>query len=267
MEKLMNALTLPGRFFLSLTTAGKTGLLITLLWIALAIFGSALAPYRLEDIGAGPMFGGFSKAFWFGTDYLGRDMFSRILYGARYSIGLALGAALLASLTGTLLALLAAVAGRWLEEVLGRINDAMLVLPGKILALMIVAVFGSSLPMLVITAVFTYWPGAFRIAWAMASSLRSMDYVRASRLRGESRFYIAVHDILPNMLHPMLTDFGLRFIYIVLLLSGLSFLGLGVQPPYADWGHAGAGKFAGTVRRLSGGADARAGHRQPDYRR
>jgi len=236
MEKLMNALTLPGRFFLSLTTAGKTGLLITLLWIALAIFGSALAPYRLEDIGAGPMFGGFSKAFWFGTDYLGRDMFSRILYGARYSIGLALGAALLASLTGTLLALLAAVAGRWLEEVLGRINDAMLVLPGKILALMIVAVFGSSLPMLVITAVFTYWPGAFRIAWAMASSLRSMDYVRASRLRGESRFYIAVHDILPNMLHPMLTDFGLRFVYIVLLLSGLSFLGLGVQPPYADWG-------------------------------
>lgn len=232
----MNALTLPGRFFLSLTTAGKTGLLITLLWIALAIFGSALAPYRLEDIGAGPMFGGFSKAFWFGTDYLGRDMFSRILYGARYSIGLALGAALLASLTGTLLALLAAVAGRWLEEVLGRINDAMLVLPGKILALMIVAVFGSSLPMLVITAVFTYWPGAFRIAWAMASSLRSMDYVRASRLRGESRFYIAVHDILPNMLHPMLTDFGLRFVYIVLLLSGLSFLGLGVQPPYADWG-------------------------------
>ena len=232
----MNALTLPGRFFLSLTAAGKTGLLITLVWIALAIFGSALAPYRLEDIGAGPMFGGFSKAFWFGTDYLGRDMFSRILYGARYSIGLALGAALLASLTGTLLALLAAVAGRWLEEVLGRINDAMLVLPGKILALMIVAVFGSSLPMLVITAVFTYWPGAFRIAWAMASSLRSMDYVRASRLRGESRFYIAVHDILPNMLHPMLTDFGLRFVYIVLLLSGLSFLGLGVQPPYADWG-------------------------------
>jgi len=236
MERLMNLLTLPLRFFLSLTASGRTGLLITLVWIALAIFGPWLTPYKLEDIGVGPMFGGFSKAFWFGTDYLGRDMVSRILYGARYSIGLALGAALLASLTGTLLALLAAVAGRWLEEILGRLNDAMLVLPGKILALMMVAVFGSSLPMLVVTAVFTYWPGAFRIAWAMASSLRSMDYVRASRLRGESRFYIAIHDILPNMLHPMLTDFGLRFVYIVLLLSGLSFLGLGVQPPYADWG-------------------------------
>jgi len=232
----MNALTLPWRFFLSLTRSGKTGLLITLLWIFFALFGSALAPHNLEDIGSGPMMGGFSKTYWFGTDYLGRDMFSRILYGAPYSIGLALGAALLASLTGTLLALLSAVAGRWLEELLGRINDAMLVLPGKILALMIVAVFGSSLPMLVLTATFTYWPGAYRIAWAMASSLRSMDYVRASRLRGESRFYLAFHDILPNMLHPMLTDFGLRFVYIVLLLSGLSFLGLGVQPPYADWG-------------------------------
>ncbi len=232
----MNTFTLPWRFLMSLTLSGRIGLLITLGWIFLAIFGTALAPHNLEDIGGGPLFGGFSRDFWFGTDYLGRDMFSRILYGARYSIGLALGAALLASLTGTLLALLAAVAGRWLEEILGRINDAMLVLPGKILALMIVAVFGSSLPMLIATAVFTYWPGAFRIAWAMASSLRSMDYVRASALRGESRAYIALHDMLPNMLHPMLTDFGLRFVYIVLLLSGLSFLGLGVQPPYADWG-------------------------------
>ena len=101
---------------------------------------------------------------------------------------------------------------------------------------MIVAVFGSSLPMLVVTAVFTYWPGAYRIAFSMAGSLRTMDYVRASSLRGESRWYIALHDILPGMVHAMLTDFGLRFVYIVLLLSGLSFLGLGVQPPDADWG-------------------------------
>ncbi len=232
----MKTLTLPWRFLLSLSPSGRIGLLITLFWILMAVFGGALAPHDLEGIGAGDLFGGFSAQFWFGTDYLGRDILSRILYGARYSIGLALGAAVLASLIGTLLALLAAMAGRWVEEILGRINDAMLVLPGKILALMVVAVFGSSLPMLIITAVFTYWPGAYRIAWAMASSLRSMDYVQASRLRGESRAYIALHDILPNMLHPMLADFGLRFVYIVLLLSGLSFLGLGVQPPYADWG-------------------------------
>ncbi|WP_437613542.1 ABC transporter permease [Erwinia sp. V71] len=232
----MTILMLPWRVMQSLTVAGRIGLLITLFWIFMALFGASLAPHNLEEIGGGAMFSSYSAEFWLGTDYLGRDILSRIMYGARYSIGLALTAALLASLVGTLLALLAAVTGRWLEEILGRINDAMLILPGKILALMIVAVFGSSLPMLIVTAVFTYWPGAYRIAYAMASSLRSMDYVQASRLRGESRWYIAIHDILPNMLHPMLTDFGLRFVYIVLMLSGLSFLGLGVQPPYADWG-------------------------------
>lgn len=232
----MMILSLPWRFFTSLSISGRIGLLISLFWLLMAIFGTALAPHNVEDIGGGPMFGGFTADNLLGADYLGRDILSRILYGARFSIGLALSAALLASLVGTLLALLAAVAGRWLEEMLGRINDALLVLPGKVLSLMIVAVFGSSLPMLIVTAVFTYWPGAFRIAFAMASSLRSMDYVRASRLRGESRWYVAIHDILPNMVHPMLTDFGLRFVYIVLLLSGLSFLGLGVQPPYADWG-------------------------------
>lgn len=232
----MNTLLLPWRFFQSLSISGRLGLLMSLFWLLMAVFGNQLAPHNIDDIGGGPLMGGVTADNMLGTDYLGRDMLSRILYGAKFSIGLALSAALLASVIGTLLALLAAMAGRWLEEVLGRVNDALLVLPGKVLSLMIVAVFGSSLPMLILTAVFTYWPGAFRIAFAMASSLRSMDYVRASRLRGESRWYVAIHDILPNMLHPMLTDFGLRFVYIVLLLSGLSFLGLGVQPPYADWG-------------------------------
>lgn len=232
----MSRLLLPWRFLQSLSISGRVGLLLSLFWVLMALFGTQLAPHSVDDIGGGPMLGGMTADNWLGTDYLGRDIFSRILYGAKFSIGLALTAALGASLIGTLLALLAAVAGRWLEELLGRVNDALLVLPGKVLALMIVAVFGSSLPMLILTAIFTYWPGAFRIAFAMASSLRNMDYVRASRLRGESRWYIAIHDILPNMVHPMLTDFGLRFVYIVLLLSGLSFLGLGVQPPYADWG-------------------------------
>ena len=232
----MKSLLLPWRFLQSLTISGRIGLIISLFWVLMAIFGNQLAPHSVEDIGGGPMLGGMTAENWLGTDYLGRDILSRILYGAKFSIGLALTAALGASLIGTLLALLAAVAGRWLEEMLGRINDALLVLPGKVLSLMIVAVFGSSLPMLILTAIFTYWPGAFRIAFAMASSLRNMDYVRASTLRGESRWYVALHDILPNMVHPMLTDFGLRFVYIVLLLSGLSFLGLGVQPPYADWG-------------------------------
>ncbi|WP_029686025.1 ABC transporter permease [Tatumella saanichensis] len=232
----MKYLSSPWHFFVALTPAGRLGLLISLFWVFIAVFGQTLAPYSINDIGGGPLFGSFTKQNWLGTDYLGRDILTRVMYGSRYSIGLALGAAVLASAVGTLLALLAAVTGRWVEEILGRINDALLVLPGKVLSLMIVAVFGSSLPMLIITAVFTYWPGAYRIAFALASQLRNMDYVRASKLRGESRWYLAIHDILPNMIHPMLTDFGLRFVYIVLLLSGLSFLGLGVQPPQADWG-------------------------------
>ena len=108
----MNTLTLPWRFFQSLNISGRIGLLIALFWIVMAIFGGALAPHNVEDIGAGPLFGDISREFWFGTDYLGRDIFSRVLVGARYSIGLALTAAILASLVGTLLALLAAVAGR-----------------------------------------------------------------------------------------------------------------------------------------------------------
>jgi len=232
----MNYLRTPLWFFFALTPAGRLGLVLTLFWIFIALFGQTLAPYSINDIGGGPLFGGFSKDFWLGTDYLGRDMLTRIMAGSRYSIGLAFTAAILASVVGTLLALLAAVAGRWIEEGLGRLNDALLVLPGKVLSLMIVAVFGSSLTMLVITAVFTYWPGAYRIAFALASQLRNQDYIRAAKLRGEDRFYLAIREILPNMIHPMLTDFGLRFVYIVLLLSGLSFLGLGVQPPQADWG-------------------------------
>ena len=232
----MSRILLPWRFFMALTLSGRVGLVISLFWIVMALFGGYIAPHSGTDIGAGPILGGFTAQNWLGTDYLGRDILSRILVGARFSIGLALTSAVLASMVGTLLALLAAVTGRWLEEILGRVNDALLVLPGKVLSLLIVAVFGSSLPMLVVTAVFTYWPGAYRIAFSMAGSLRNMDYVRASRLRGEGRWYIALHDILPGMVHAMLTDFGLRFVYIVLLLSGLSFLGLGVQPPDADWG-------------------------------
>ncbi|WAT02253.1 ABC transporter permease [Rouxiella chamberiensis] len=236
MRKTVRVLKTALNFWLSLSVTGRVGLSISLFWLCMALFGGWIAPYNVEDLGAGGMNEGFSRAFLLGTDYLGRDMLTRVLYGARYSIGLALSAAVLASVFGTLLALLAAMSGRWLEELLGRINDALLIMPGKIMALLIVAVFGSSLPMLIVTAVISYWPGAYRIAYAMASNLRSMDYVQAAHLRGESKLYIALTDVLPNMLHPMLTDFGLRFVYIVLLLSGLSFLGLGVQPPYADWG-------------------------------
>ncbi len=205
-------------------------------WIFIAIFGAWIAPYGALDFGDGPIFGSWTAANPLGTDFLGRDLLSRILLGARYSIGLALVATLLASVCGTLLALISVVIGGWLDEGLSRVMDSLLILPSKILALLMVAIYGSSLPVLILTAAVVYMPGAYRIARSQALGLNEMEYVTVSRLNGESKMYIACRDILPNMIHPMMADFGLRFVYNVLMLSGLSFLGLGVQPPNADWG-------------------------------
>jgi len=223
-------------FVRSLPLSGRICLGVCLFWGLIAVFGAWIAPFGLDDLSAGDVFEPASATYWLGTDYLGRDMLSRILNGARYSIGLALAAALLASTSGTLLALLASVIGRWFDEILSRVIDALLVTPSKIFALLVIAIYGSSLPVLVLTAALTYMPGAYRIARAQAVSLNVMEYVTVARLRGEGNLYIACREILPNMIHPMMADFGLRFVYIVLTLSGLSFLGLGVQPPYADWG-------------------------------
>jgi len=159
-----------------------------------------------------------------------------MLHGARFTVGLALAAALLASVSGTALGVFAAVSGRWSDEVISRLMDALICIPSKIFALVMVAAFGSSLPLLLITAGLSYLPGAFRIARSLAVNLNTMDYVQVARARGEGRFYLTWVEILPNMIHPMLADFGLRFVFVVLLLSGLSFLGLGVQPPDADLG-------------------------------
>ena len=224
------------RFWRSLPPSGRVGLALVLFWVAIAIFGPFLAPYEVGAIIAPDVFEGFSAAHPLGSDYLGRDVLSRVLSGARYTVGLALAAAVLASTTGTALALFAAVSGRWIDEGLSRLMDALISIPSKVLALVMVAAFGSSIPLLLVIAAVTYVPGAFRIGRSMAVNLNEMDYVQAARARGEGRFYLARVEILPNMIHPMLADFGLRFVFVVLLLSGLSFLGLGVQPPNADLG-------------------------------
>jgi len=236
MTKILRIPSACGRFFLSLSVSGRIGLGISLFWIFIAVFGPWIAPYGATDFTDGPTFGPLTLAYPMGTDYLGRDLLSRVLLGARFSIGLALVATLLASTCGTLLALISTVIGGWIDESLSRLMDSLLILPSKILALLMVAIYGSSLPVLVLTAAVTYMPGAYRIARSQALGLNEMEYVMVSRLNGESRIYLACRDILPNMIHPMMADFGLRFVYNVLMLSSLSFLGLGVQPPDADWG-------------------------------
>jgi len=224
------------RTAVSLPLAGRVGLFFVVLWLAIAVVGPSIAPYDVGAVVSPDAFGPLSAAYPLGTDYLGRDMLTRILHAARFTIGLALVAALAASLTGTSLALIAATAGGWVDEVMSRLMDAFISIPSKMLALVMVAAFGSSVPLLILTAALSYTPGAYRIARSLAVNVKTLEYVQAARARGEGLGYIARVEILPNMVNPMLADLGLRFVFIVLLLSGLSFLGLGVQPPNADWG-------------------------------
>ena len=226
----------PSRLWRSLAWPGRIGLAIVDFWLAMAAFGGWVAPHDVGAVVSQEVFGAFSARHPLGTDYLGRDMLSRILHGSRFTIGLALAAALAASTCGTAIALAAATAGGWIDEAVSRVMDAFISIPSKMLALVMVAAFGSSPVLLILTAALSYTPGAFRIARALAVNVRTLEYVQTARARGEGLAYIAAVEILPNMVNPMLADFGLRFVFVVLLLSGMSFLGLGVQPPDADLG-------------------------------
>ncbi|MHC8334427.1 ABC transporter permease [Pseudomonas sp. LB3P25] len=215
---------------------GLIGAAMCVIWLLVAIFGPWLAPHPVGEVVSDNVFDNLSAAYPFGTDYLGRDMLSRILVGARFTVGLALIAAVMASSLGTSCALLSVVSPKWLDELISRLMDAFISIPSKMLALIMVSAFGSSVTLLICTAVLSFTPGAFRIARSMAVNIEALEYVQVARTRGERRLYIACVEILPNMLNPVLTDLGLRFGFIVLLLSGMSFLGLGVQPPDADLG-------------------------------
>jgi peptide/nickel transport system permease protein len=219
-----------------MTWSGLIGLALVIFWLLVCLFGPLASPHSVGEIVSYEVFEPMSSLYPLGTDYLGRDMLSRVLLGARYTVGLALIAALLASTAGTALGIFAAVSGRWIDEVVSRLLDAVICIPSKIFALVMVAAFGSSLPLLLFAAGLSYLPGAYRIARSLAVNLNMMEYVQIARARGEGRAWLACVEILPNMIHPMLADFGLRFVFVVLLLSGLSFLGLGVQPPDADLG-------------------------------
>lgn len=216
--------------------AGIVAWPVVTFWIAIAAFGPLCAPHSEGSVVSPDTFGPASVAFPLGTDYLGRDMLSRILFGARDTIGVALLATVLACVVGTTFALCAAARGGWADAVLSRVADALISVPSLLFGLVVIAALGSSIPVLVGTGAAIYTPGAYRTARALAVNIAATDFVRVARARGESTAFIMRDEILPNMVAPLLTDFGLRFIYVVLLLSGLSFLGLGVQPPQADWG-------------------------------
>lgn len=215
---------------------GVIGLSIILFWVVVAILAPLIIPYPVGEIADFDYFGPMSSQFWMGSDYLGRDMTSRILMGARYTVGISLAAVAISCFTGVVLGMISAVAGGWLDTILSRLLDALNSIPSKLFGLVVVAAVGSSIPVLIITLSVIYIPGAYRFARALAVNINAMDFVTVARVRGENIFYLIRAEILPGILGPVLADLGLRFVFIVLLLSGLSFLGLGVQPPYADWG-------------------------------
>lgn len=224
------------RFGYRMNATGIGAAIVVLAWIVIALIGDRLAPYPPGEIVDMDFFGPMSREFWLGSDYLGRDVLSRILMGARYTVGIGFASACLAAGGGVVLGMTAAALGGWADAVLSRVLDALSVIPSKLFGLVMVAAVGSSIPVLIVLMGIIFLPGAYRFARALAVDIGAMDYVTVARARGEGTAYLVMQEILPNITGPVLADFGLRFVFVVLLLSGLSFLGLGVQPPNADWG-------------------------------
>jgi peptide/nickel transport system permease protein len=224
------------RFGYRINAIGVAGALIVAFWIVVAFAAPSIIPHPIGDIVDTDYFGPMSRELWLGSDYLGRDMTSRILMGSRYTLGISIAAVIIAGVAGVTLGMIAAITGGAVDMVLSRFLDALNSIPSKLFSLVVVAAVGSSIPVLIVTMAVIYIPGAYRFARALAVNINTMDFVVVARIRGESLFYLIRAEILPNIIGPVLVDLGLRFVFIVLLLSGLSFLGLGVKPPYADWG-------------------------------
>ena len=204
--------------------------------IAMAsLFAPLIAPHgETETIGDVWMMPG--AGHWLGTDSIGRDMFSRLLYGGRTTLGLALAITLLSFSLGIVTGFAAAVLGRKVDQVLSRIVDTLMAMPVLIFALMILSVLGTSMPVLIGTIAILDSTRVFRLARLVAQGIAVQEYVEAARLRGEGLAWIVRREILPNAVPPLLAEFGMRFGFTILFVAGLSFLGLGIQPPFADWG-------------------------------
>jgi peptide/nickel transport system permease protein len=211
------------------------GLAIIALNLAALLFGPLLAPFGEEDILGGP-FDPATALNWFGLDQNGRDMLSRLLYGAQMSIGVSLAASLLSFSVGLPLGFLAALRGGWVDTVLSRLVDTIMCVPVLISALVVLQALGSSLPVLVVTIALLDSTRVFRLARILGQGINVMEYAEAARLRGEGSWWLIRKEILPNAAAPLIAEFGMRFCFTFLFVAGLSFLGLGIQPPYADWG-------------------------------
>ncbi len=213
----------------------KFGMIVILLYVFVAIFANWLAPFAEREI-VGDEYLPWDSEFWLGTDNLGRDMFSRLIYGARNSVGIALITTIIAFTLGSFLGIVAITVGGWVDQLLSRIVDVFMALPALIFALLLLSILGTSIPNMILVIAVIDSTRVFRLARAVTAGVVVMDYIEAAKLRGEKLGWLIFREILPNISAPLVAEFGLRFCFVFLAISALSFLGLGIQPPAADWG-------------------------------
>ena len=211
------------------------GLIFTALFFFVAISAQWIAPYGLGEI-AGGVWEPMSANFPLGTDNLGRDMLTRMIYGAQTTILIAVLATVLSFSLGSILGFTAAVVGGWFDMLMSRFVDLLMAIPTLIFGLVVLSVLPSTIATLILVMGVLDSTRVYRLSRAVAVDINVMDFVEAAKLRGENKWWVIFAEILPNALSPLVSELGLRFIYAVLFLSALSFLGLGVQPPAADWG-------------------------------
>jgi peptide/nickel transport system permease protein len=221
----------------------RIGLVMILLNIAAAILAPVIAPYGETEV-VGDVWMPMSSEHFLGTDHIGRDMFTRLLYGARNTIAIAFVITMFSFVVGISCGFFAATLGGWTDLIISRLVDILMAIPVLIFALVMLAVVGNSIPKLIVVIALLDSTRVYRLSRAVAMDIEVMEYVEAARLRGEGTWWLMRHEILPNALPPLVAEFGLRFCFVFLFIAALSFLGLGIQPPTADWG--------GMVRENSG---------------
>ena len=211
------------------------GMIVFFCYMFVALFAPWLAPFGEAEIFPVP-FAPWDETHVFGTDQIGRDILSRLIYGARNTMGIALLTTLLSFLIGGALGLIAAIDRGLVDQTLGRAMDVLMAIPSLIFALMLLSIFGSTVTSLIIIIAVLDSTRVFRLTRSVAVGVVVMDYVEVARLRGEGLGWVMRREILPNVMPPLIAEFGLRFCFVFLTIAALSFLGLGIQPPTADWG-------------------------------
>lgn len=212
------------------------GLIVIVFYVLAAIFAPFIAPHGEAEVVSTQPYAPWSADFPLGTDQIGRDVLSRLIFGARNSVGIAIVTTTLAFLIGGTLGIFSAITRGWLDQLLSSAMDTLVAIPQLIFALVLLALFGPSIPNIIMIIALLDSTRVYRLSRTTAMNVVVMDFVEGARLRGEKRSWIIRREILPNILPMLVAEFGLRFCFVFLTISALSFLGLGIQPPSADWG-------------------------------